>query len=401
MTDRPDVRTLFLSHSATMGGAEFCLLDIASSMRDSAHVVLLEDGPFRERLQAERIPVHVVEAGAIHTVRRNSVMPGAGALLGLWRAASEVTKFAAGFDVVHANSQKALVVGSIAAVRARLPLVWHLHDIIEPPWFSRLNIEADVFLANHFVQRVLAVSRATSDAFVRQGGDRAKVNVVYNGIDTATFDTSGAQGARLRASLGLPDTGVVGCFSRLAEWKGQHVLLEAVAELPGVHVVVVGGPLFGEHAYEQRLRALVRDRGMTGRVHFLGQRGDVAALMHAVDLIVHPSTAPEPFARTLIEAMLAGRPPVASACGGVPELIDSGRTGYLFPPGDVAALRGILRRLLESPQEIAHVVTAAREHAQRHFALPGFVASVTGHLHAVASAPRAGRAPHRRREASA
>jgi glycosyltransferase involved in cell wall biosynthesis len=395
------VRTLFLSHSATMGGAEFCLLDIASSMRDSATVVLLEDGPFRERLQAEDIPVHVIDAGAIHKVRRDSVAPGAGALLGLWRAAASVARFAADFDVMHANSQKALIVGSIAAVRARKPLVWHRHDIIEPPWFSRLNIKADVFLANHCTDRVLAVSRATADAFVRQGGSADKVNVVYNGIDTAAFDASADEGHRLRASFGLADVPVIGCFSRLAEWKGQHVLLEAVSELPGAHVLVVGGPLFGEHAYEQRLRELVAARGMTERVHFLGQRGDVAALMHAVDLVVHPSTAPEPFARTLIEAMLAGRPPVASECGGVPELIDSGRTGYLFPPGDVVALRTILARLLDSPSEVAGVVVAAREHARRYFALPGFVGAVTGHLRAAASTTHTRAAPRRPRAASA
>lgn len=395
------MRALLLNHSATMGGAEFCLMDVATSLRDSASVLLLEDGVFRRRLEAAGVDVRVVDGGAIHQVRRDSVAPSAAALAGLWRVTREVAEIAADFDVVHANSQKALIVGSLAMVRARKPLVWHLHDIIDPPRFSRLNIKADVVLANRCVERVLAVSRATADAFVRQGGDPAKVHVVYNGIDPAAIDAFAPSSEQLRREIGLDGVPVIGCFSRLAEWKGQHVLIEAVGGLPGVHLLLVGGALFGEQAHEQSLRDLVKARGLMSRVHFLGQRDDVSALMQCVDLIVHPSTAPEPFARTLIESMLAGRPPIASACGGVPELIESGRTGYLFPPGDVAALRAILQRLLASPDEVARVAVAAREHARRHFSLPAFVDAVTAHLHDAATSRTSGRARRRAQEASA
>ena len=383
-----NTRTLFVNHSATMGGAEFCLLDVATSMRDRSHVVLLEDGPFREQLRERGISVQIVQAGAMHGVRRGSTVPGPGAMLGLWHAAREVATIAGAFDVLHANSQKALIVGSVAAMRARKPLVWHLHDIIERPWFSRINIAADVLAANHCADRVIAVSHATADAFVRQGGQAAKVQVIHNGIDATQF--AGIAPAS-RHALGLPASKVIGCFSRLAEWKGQHVLIEAASQLPEAHVLLVGGPLFGEHAYERRLRDLVGALHMADRVHFLGQRSDVASLMLAVDLVVHPSTAPEPFARTLIESMLSGHPPVASACGGIPELIESGRTGYLFTPGDVAGLRALLGRLLDTPDEVAQAAAAAKEHATRDFAMARYVAAVEAQLTAVADAHRAPR----------
>ena len=380
-----NARTLFLSHSATMGGAEFCLLDIAHSLRERALVVLLEDGPFRERLEDADVPVRVIAAGALHEVRRDSRLPSVSALAGLWKTAGAVSRIAAEFDVIHANSQKALIVGSIAAKRAQKPLVWHLHDIIERPWFSTLNIFADVLLTNHGTERVLAVSRATADALVRQGGNAEKIHVVYNGIDAVQFDVTPLAIAQLRQSLGLSAVPVVGCFSRLANWKGQHVLIEAVSELPGVHVLLVGGALFGEHAYERVLREMVQRLGLADRVHFLGQRDDVSMLMHTVDLVVHPSTAPEPFARTLIESMLAGRAPIASACGGVPELIESGRNGFLVPPGDATALRGILQHLLESPQQMEEAANVARTHAKTHFAKATYVNAVTAHLEAAAN----------------
>jgi glycosyltransferase involved in cell wall biosynthesis len=157
-----------------------------------------------------------------------------------------------------------------------------------------------------------------------------------------------------------------------------------------VHVLLVGGALFGEHAYEASLRAYVREHGLTERVHFLGQSRDVAALMQCVDLIVHPSTAPEPFARTLIEAMLSGRAPIAAANGGVPELISDGHTGYLFLPGDALALRRVVARLLRAPEEVASVGAAARERARRDFSLATFVANTEAHLRAAAEARREG-----------
>ncbi|MEO6445111.1 MAG: glycosyltransferase [Gemmatimonadaceae bacterium] len=378
-------RTLFLNHSATMGGAEQGMLDLARLWRDSALAVLLEDGPFRHRLEQDGVQVHVIDAGAMHRVRRDSVVPSTAALASVWRAAREVAKISRDFDVILANSQKALIVGALATYWTETPLLWHLHDIIEPPFFSRLNIKADVMLANRRVERVVAVSRATADAFIRQGGAADKVHVVYNGTDAAPFEASAAQAGRVRADLGLSEVPLIGCFSRIAEWKGQHVLLDAVADLPGVHVLLVGGPLFNEHAYEQGLRDRVRTLGLDGRVHFLGHRPDVAELMRNVDLVVHPSTAPEPFARTLIESMFAGHAPIASACGGVPELIDSGRTGYLFPPGDVEALRAQLRYLLDRPDELMQVATQARAHAYHHFAMPAFAASMGEHLRAAAA----------------
>ena len=93
----------------------------------------------------------------------------------------------------------------------------------------------------------------------------------------------------------------MGVFSRLAAWKGQHVVVQALAHLPEVNCIIVGDALFGEQAYAERLTTLINDLGLAGRIHFLGHRADVPKLMRAVDVMVHPSIAPEPFGRTLVE----------------------------------------------------------------------------------------------------
>jgi glycosyltransferase involved in cell wall biosynthesis len=171
--------------------------------------------------------------------------------------------------------------------------------------------------------------------------------VVHNGIDAAPFDavTPDEIGA-VRDELNLPETGVVGVFSRLAEWKGQHVLLEALRDLPNVTALIVGDALFPEdRAYADRLRRTIQDDGLGSRVRMTGFREDVPVLMHACDVIVHTSTAPEPFGRVIVEGMLAGRPVIATNIGGPAEVLNHGETGYLVPPGDAQTLADVLRTL--------------------------------------------------------
>src|SRR5690606_35073539 len=183
--------------------------------------------------------------------------------------------------------------------------------------FGRLQRWAAVIAANLQVSRVIANSMATAEAFVAAGGDRDRVSVVYNGIDPAAFErTSGDQERRLRHDLGLGRAPLVAAFGRLSPWKGQHVLIEALRLLPGVHALIVGAALYGEDAYAEDLQRRVKALDLADRVHLLGFRSDIPDLMRLASVVVHTSVAPEPFGRVLVEGMLAQRPVVASRAGG-------------------------------------------------------------------------------------
>lgn len=309
------MRVLFLDHSASLGGAELYLLDLAPAFAPPGEVLLLEEGPFYKKLQALGIPVSVITAPEkVRRVARESgissalrAVPG---LLGLiWRVAQK----AQAFDVIYANSQKALVVGSWAALLARRPLVWNLHDVLTAEHFSLLNIRLAVTLANRFARLVIANSAASKEAF-RQAGGRVPVVVVHNGIDVHRFAAIElTQRQALRQALGLDDRPIVGIFSRLAPWKGQHVLLEALALLPDVQALLVGEALFqDEQHYAHQLRERAAQPDLAGRIHFLGFRDDVPVLMQLVDVVVHTSIAPEPFGRVIVEGMLARKPVIAT-----------------------------------------------------------------------------------------
>ena len=386
-------RVLFIDHTGALGGAELYLLDVVRRYEASARVITFEEGPFCERLRADGLDVQVAAAppALLQVEKGGALRQGLRAVPGVLRLAGRLARTARSFDVIYANSQKALVIGALAGLFARRPVIWNLHDMLTADHFSAVNRRLGVLWANHLADRVVVNSEATRRAFVESGGDEEKTALVYNGIDAAAFeDGSGEEARCLRQNLGIEkEAPVVGVFSRLAEWKGQHVLLDALARLPQqVHAVLVGEALFeADERYARRLRRRARKSELNGRVHFLGFRDDVPALMRGCDVVAHTSVAPEPFGRVIVEGMLAGCPVVAARAGGAREIVDHRQTGLLVPPGDAAALARALRRLLECPREAQALARRGRGMAKKRFSVEHMRAAVHRHVRAVASPP--------------
>lgn len=382
-------RILFLDHAGVLGGAELAILDVARAYRETSTVALFADGPFRARLEEEGIPVTVVEgSAAMHAVRRETRWPGPRAAWGLLSVVRRLVPLARRHDCIHANSQKAFVAACLAGIAAGRPVVWDLNDLLTPDHFSPANIRLDVALSNRVAALLIANSQATADAFVAQGGRADKVTVVHNGIAAAPFDAvRDADAAEARRALGLGDVPVVGIFSRLGTWKGQDVAIDALARVPGVHLLLVGDALFGEEAYAADLRARAERLGVAGRVHFTGFRSDVARLMRAVDVVAHTSSSPEPFGRVVVEGMLAGRPVIATCAGGVPEIVQDGVTGVLVPPGDAGAFADAVAGLLADPVRAARIAQDGRAHAGLRFTVEAMVARKSLLLEQIARGP--------------
>jgi glycosyltransferase involved in cell wall biosynthesis len=112
-------------------------------------------------------------------------------------------------------------------------------------------------------------------------------------------------------------------------------------------------------------------------VHFLGQRSDVSRLMRAVDAVIHPSIDPEPFGRTLVEAMLAEVPVIASDAGAASDILDGGRVGTLVPPGDADALAAAIAHVMSRPPELAGQLREARARARTHYGVAQMLAATS------------------------
>jgi glycosyltransferase involved in cell wall biosynthesis len=362
------MKILFLDQSAQPGGAELCLLDIAKPYRDRCLVGLFGDGVFKAMLEEQQIPVRVLTTQAIAVRKESGWWAGFTSLRVLLPLIIAVVQCSFNYDLIYANTQKAFVVGAIAGFISRRPIIYHLHDILSPQHFSLLNRRLLVFLANHCAAKVIANSNASSDAFIEMGGRSELVTVVYNGFEPDRYQPINAPDT-LRQKLGLSDRFLVGHFSRLSPWKGQHVLLEALAHEPDTAAIFVGDALFGEQDYVQQLHRRVRELGLQDRVHFLGFRKDVVMLMQTCNVVAHTSTAPEPFGRVIVEAMLCGKPVVASGMGGVTELIDPGVNGWLVPPNHPLRLAKAIARCRSYPEATSQIARHAQQRATQKFHL--------------------------------
>jgi len=195
-------------------------------------------------------------------------------------------------------------------------------------------------LARWIPDRIVCNSKATAAGF-RGVDDR--IRIVACGTDTTRYSTNGRK----------PGASRVGMIARFSPLKGQHVFVEAARQIslehPETEFVLAGSPLFGEDAYTDRVRREA-NAGVNGdRFKFLGFVDDVPALLRDLDIVVQPSVYPEGFGQSVLEAMMAGKPVIASATGGLQELVEDGETGRLVPPGDPAALGRAIADLIADP----------------------------------------------------
>ncbi len=382
------MKILFLDQSGQLGGAELCLLDLAKFYADRCLVALFEPGPLVDRLQQQNTPVQVLQPQALQMRKDSGLWQGLRNLDRLLPLIGQVIQLSRSVDIIYANTPKAMIVGAIASLLSRKPLVYHLHDIISPDHFSALNQALLMKLANLAAQRVIANSQAAKQAFITAGGKAERVTVIYNGFDLERYAIELTQAKQLRQHLGIDDKFVVGQFSRLSPWKGQHILLEALAQVPqDVVVLLVGDALFGEDEYVGQLQLQVEQLGLTDRVKFLGFRSDIPLLMAACDLVAHTSIAPEPFGRVIVEAMLVGTPVIAAAAGGVLELVQAGETGWLMVPDRPLLLAQQIRDCLEQPEQMAAVAQQAQLEALQRFDLKGVNQQTSELLTQVIKAP--------------
>ncbi|MEO1394465.1 MAG: glycosyltransferase [Cyanobacteria bacterium J06634_5] len=369
------MRILFLDQSSKLGGAELCLADIAHPFKQTSLVGVFSAGTFPDYLRQQDIPVKVLAAEALNVQKESGLTAGLKSLHRLIPLIATVTQLSKNYDLIYANTPKALVVGAIASLLARKPLVYHLHDIVSPDHFSATNRRLIMALASR-ASLVIANSHASRDAFIKAGGRPRDIHVVYNSFDPKTYEnhTHNRDNLRQRLARSEPPNPknitpfVVGHFSRLSPWKGQHVLINALQYCPeNVIAWLVGDALFGEDDYVQYLRRQVRALRLEHRVKFFGFRTDIPQLMTACDLVAHTSTAPEPFGRVIVEAMLCGRPVVAAAAGGALEIVNHGQTGWLTTPEEAPQLAEVIQEVCGQPENAAAIAKQAQAVVQQKF----------------------------------
>lgn len=280
-------------------------------------------------------------------------------------------------DLLHLHTSKAGFLGRLAArFVGKRPVIYSPHGTILNGYFSpgasRLLARLEAWAAR-FTDRIVCYTALEVAEYLAAGiGRPEQYAVIPNGLEVEAYVRQAAPPAKTRAALGLPPgSRAVLCGARLVPVKGQTHLLQAWPSVlkrePRALLLLAGdGP------DEQRLRARAAALGLHGSVRFLGFREDIASLLACAELLVLPSLN-EGFGMVLLEAMAMGRPVVASAVGGIPEVVLHGETGLLVPPADPEALAAAILRLLGDPGALRQMGEAGRERARKSFSREAFL----------------------------
>jgi glycosyltransferase involved in cell wall biosynthesis len=357
---------LFVDHATDLGGAEHSLLMILDRLdpeRWAPHLAC-QPGPLAERAAALGIPIHHTP---LPRLRRSlsAVRDLAGGARALARMARET-----GAALVIANTVRAAFYAAPAARWARVPFVWYRRDF----WLG--ESEPSLRWADTAIKALLGALSAhiiaNSQATMRRHPLQHKISVVPNGIDVTRYDPSLDGGPFRQAYRIPPGAPLIGVVGRLAPPKGQdrflRILARVRADMPEVWGVIVGGPLFGQEAYNRLVRQMAQELGLADRVVFTGQMNDPAPALAAMDLFVQPGD-PEAFGLVHVEAMAMAKPLVGFAHGALPEIAIEGETALLVAPGDEAALAHAALDLLRDPDRGRRQGEAGRERALQAFTI--------------------------------
>jgi glycosyltransferase involved in cell wall biosynthesis len=343
----------------------------------------LDPSEFRVALAAPRALLDAI-AGDLHGVPVETEA----LLADPWRLRDDVRRLSAFLDRVRPH---VVATHTLRATMLLAPLArWRGVKVVETYYGGgegsrRWLVPGRVI--SRLVAREIAVSEAARASLIRAGYPAEKIAVIPNGRDLSRF-RSGIGREVIRGELGVDGTApLVGVGGRLEPRMGHAEILEAwpsvVAEFPAARLVVIG-----DGALRRRLEGRVRELGLVGRVLFAGSARDLARVLDAIDLMVLPSLS-DGMALTAIEASAMGRPVIATAVDGVPEVIREARTGRLVPPGDPAALSRAIRGVLRDPVGAQRMGRAARDFVLARFSVEHQVGATTRVYREVAGTPRA------------
>jgi glycosyltransferase involved in cell wall biosynthesis len=375
------MRVMYLTASGGLGGAERSLLDVLASVRSAEPswplaVIAGGDGPLVEHAARLGVAASVLPfPDALATLGEAGLEPARSHVVAfaaqLARAAVPVVKYRSALagairdfrpSIVHSNGLKTHVLGAWSVPRASA-LVWHLHDYVGARPITARLLRATVRSCAAIVANSGSVAR-DAEAVLGRG---VPITPVLNAVDLARFAADGER-ADLDALAGLPPApagtvrvGLVGTFGR---WKGHAVFLDALARIPSdlpVRGYVVGGALYqtsGSQHSVDGLRQRAAALQLNGRIGFTGFVPDADRVMRALDIVVHASTAPEPFGLVIAEAMACGRAVIAADGGGAREIVRPGVDALTHAPGSAGELADRIIELVAS-RELRHRIGAA------------------------------------------
>ena len=379
------INVLYYDPTSGFGGSSRCLvswLEKIDRARYRPFVLAHSSGPMMDKIRSMGIPLVKIPYQSLQYYFESppKALGYAIALVDLFIFVLPVT-FVIGWllmwrriDVIHLNSKIMTVVPGILAARfLHVPVVCHIHDTKPPIKRER------VF--SHIVDRNVVLTRKAMQLYSAYFESHT-LALIPNGIDCARFSPDAHHRLDVRREFRIPQNNrIVGMVGRLVEGKGFDDFIFSAGlvaqEFSGVTFMIVGDDNQHGMGMERRLRRIVTDTGMGGRVIFTGWREDTVRLMAAFDILVQASsTFPEGFGLTVAEAMAMGKPVVVTDIPGPSEISMHGVTGYTVPPKNPAEMAKAIGRLLADQKRAAEMGAMGRARIQKEFNLDDTVKKI-------------------------
>lgn len=370
------MKILFYNHTGKVSGAEHVLMTILTRLDRERFQLLLvcpADGPLKAMAEDVNVRTLVSEPlKARFTWRPERLIQYLISLIQIVREVRATIR-AESPDVVHANSIRAGLVVTAATTGMRMPIIWHVHDLLpRHPFSSAIRLFAALTNRNRIVAVSEAVARRFRGRVLKLFTRRVPIFTIHNGIEFQKFDPNRSHRESIRRSLGADGNELlIAIVGQLTPRKGQLELVRAFAEISAdfapARLLIIGDAIFNsDREYRDLIQSETQELGSSDRIQFLGARDDVPELMQAFDLSVVNSRA-EPFGLTVVEAMASHTCVLATAVDGIQEIVEHRQTGWLVPPNDHDELVAALGKLLSDEMLRLRLAEKALEEVHQRF----------------------------------
>ena len=369
---------LYLHTGAELYGADIILLTLLGNINRKKYnpiVVLPTNGPLVEKIREIGVQVEVIDYPIL---RRQYFTPkGISDYVRTYLGAcKKITAFAMENDIsiIHVNTI-AVLEGIYVSRKIAVPLLWHVHEILEHPKIVYYMTSA---LLGAFSKKVIAVSEAVKNHLKHSKLIRRdKIQVIYNGVNNNIFKPDNDT-TYLKHEMKIPeDSFVIGMIGRVNAIKGQEDFLKIVCPLikkyDNVYAVMVGGVFQGQEWRMEALKQRVQESGVSEKIRLLDYRMDAPNLHCLFDVYVLPSVQADSLPTVVLEAMASKRVVVGYKNGGIVEMVQDRKTGYLEEIGEAEALSEDIEQLILSKDLYAKMAQAGFDRQKGLFSISQFI----------------------------
>lgn len=376
-------KALFIHQSSELYGSDKTLLTLIKALNSGHHitpiVVLPNEGRLASILRELRIKVIITPviklSRGMFKVENILKIP-----VELFKSIRALNKEIKGESIklVYSNTLAVLLGGVYAKIKG-VPHVWHVHEIIQHP---RVVAYAYPILVNVLSRKVIFNSFAAQNSLCK-GHKRLqlKSSVVWNGINRDQPFTEEKKIVCLKRKHQInPSAIVIGLVGRISRWKGHELLLKTFKEIsksnPNTELVFIGSPPLNQKIFEENLKTKIKLWGLSKKCKIISFQEKIWEIYDMLDVVVVPSTEPEPFGLVALEGMLSKKPVIASNHGGIVEIINNNKSGLLFKANDEIDLKRCLIRILENDKLRSQMGIVGKERADKVFSAKAHVAKI-------------------------